>query len=191
MRAAAVGVPDPDSVDRPEADLRDRCRWHVAILQIRPVLRAREHPGRVPGQRRSRVRQSGGGKGEWILSGVKQVAAENIRDQTLNIPDNFLVGLFSVKLPLRFDVRNPARFANISDGPYPRAGGKGHAPQAFVIDSLIHTDRNISFIQARLSQLISIAGFSKTSYAVLLKELKRHSVVSQIPRFIKGRSSAT
>ena len=59
------------------------------------------------------------------------------------------------------------------------------------MDSLIHTDRNISFIQARLSQLISIAGLSKTSYTVLLKELKRHSVVSQIPRFIKGRSSAT
>lgn len=120
-----------------------------------------------------------------MLSGF---AAENIRDQAFNIPDNLLISFFSVKLPLRFDIGNPAWFANISDGPYARALGKGYAPQALFVDSLIHADCYISFIQARLSQLISVADFSKASYAVLLEELKRHSVVSQIPRFIQGRS---
>ncbi len=117
-------------------------------------------------------------------------AAENIRDQALNIPDNFLINLFSVKLPLRFDIGNPARFTNISDGPYARTDRKGYAPQALAVNTLIHVDCDTSLVQARLSQLIPVAGFSKASYAVLLKELERNSVVSQIPRFIPGRSRA-
>ena len=91
-------------------------------------------------------------------------------------------------LPLRFDRGNPTWFANIGDRPYMRAGGKGHQPQALVEDSLIHADCDISFLQTRLSQLISIVGFSKFSYSVLLEELECHSVVGQIPYFVHGCS---
>ena len=122
-----------------------------------------------------------------VLSGF---AAENIRDQALNIPGNLLVSIFSVKLPFRFDIRNPARFANISDGPYARAMGKGYALQALAVDSLIHADGYIGFIQARLSQLISVVDFSEASYAVLFQELECYPVVSQILRFIQGRGRA-
>lgn len=107
-------------------------------------------------------------------------AAENIRNQAFNIPDNLLISFFSVNLPLRFDTGNPAWFANISDGPYARAVGKGYAPQALVVDSLIHTDCNIRLIQARLSQLIAVAGFSKASYAV---SSRSSSVILWLARF--------
>ena len=117
-------------------------------------------------------------------------AAENIRDQALNIPSNFMISIFPVKLPLRFDIGNPARFADISDGPYARAGGKGYTPQALVVNSLIHADCNISSIQARLSQLIPVADFSKAPHIVLLQKLKRQPVISQILSLVRGRNSA-
>ena len=44
--------------------------------------------------------------------------------QALNVPDDFLMSLFPVKL-LRFDIGSPARFADISNGPYAPAGRKG------------------------------------------------------------------
>ncbi len=96
-------------------------------------------------------------------------AAEDIRDQALNVPGNFLINLFPVTLPLRLDIGSPARFANISDGPYTQAGGKIYAQLALVVNSLIHADCNISSIKARLSQLIPIADFSKASFTVLLE----------------------
>lgn len=124
---------------------------------------------------------------QWTLSWL---AAENIRDQALNIPDNFSISLFSIKLPLRFDIGNPARFTNIGNGPYARGDRKCQVPQALVVNSPIRADCNISLIQVRLSQLIPVADFSKAAYAIPLEELKRHSVISQIPRFIQGRSCA-
>jgi hypothetical protein len=42
-------------------------------------------------------------------------AATKIRDQALNIPDNFPISFFSVKLSLRLTIWNPARLADISD----------------------------------------------------------------------------
>jgi hypothetical protein len=121
---------------------------------------------------------------------LNRLAAENIWDQSINILDNFLIGFFPVTMLLWFDIGNPTWFANIGDWPYMRAGRKSHQLQAFVEDPLIHANWNISFLQARLRQLIPIADFSKFSYSALLKELKRPSVVAQIPRFIQGCSRA-
>ena len=39
----------------------------------------------------------------------------NIQDQPIDIPDNFLVRLFPVKLLFRFGMSDPARFAYIGD----------------------------------------------------------------------------
>jgi len=62
--------------------------------------------------------------------------------------------------------------------------------QALVVYSLIHADCNISCLQARLSQLIPVAGFSKSSYSMLLEELERSPVVALISCFIQSCNRA-
>jgi hypothetical protein len=93
-------------------------------------------------------------------------------------------------MPFRFGTGDPAWFANIGDRPDPRAGRKGHVPQALVVDSLVHANRDISFLETRLSQLISIAVLGKLPDTVPLKKFQRHLVVRQVLCLIRRRDRA-
>ena len=53
--------------------------------------------------------------GVVAVAALGGVAAENIRHQLVNLPDNFLISFFPVNPGRRFGSWNPARLANISN----------------------------------------------------------------------------
>lgn len=62
--------------------------------------------------------------------------------------------------------------------------------QALVVNSLIHANRDISFLQTLLRQLISVASFGKLSYSVSLQNIQRQPVVDQVPCLVQSPDRA-
>lgn len=99
------------------------------------------------------------------------------------MPDTFnyfLVSLFPAQLSSGPGISDSARLSYISDRPYTSAARKGDELLTFVVNSLIHADHDVGFLQARTSKLVSIAAFGKFSDAILRKQPECLSVSRQI-----------
>ena len=76
----------------------------------------------------------------------------------------------------------PPRFTYISHRPYMRADRQADKLQTFVINPLIHADRQVGLCQARGSQLIPVSDFSEFPDAILLKKPKCFTVSGPVSR---------